>query len=163
MTGDLQPLRDWLAAYPEPDPAQTEYQPGSSTVAADGTRVLRLGWYRYGPAFDALWSALEASGWSDAETARYVVVVREWEAGHGPGGLSPAYVPIMDRFTLRNALRFYQRGERFCDGLWLTAWKKGFFHAAARALLLFDQGEAITPAAAHQGRATAPPARTARR
>ena len=135
MTGDLRPLRDWLAAYPEPDPGAVAYREGSRTTQPDGTQHFTVGWYDYSPAFAAFWEALEASGWNHDETSRYDVVVREWKAWHGPDGIGARFAPIMDRRTLRNVLRFYQRGERFCDGMWATAWRDGFLHAAARALI----------------------------
>lgn len=104
----------------------------------DGVRVFTNGFYDYGPAFDALWSALDAAGWSHKDTGGYLDVVEQWRARQGVARISPEHLFEMDRFTLFNTLRWFQRGERFCDGIWAGAWSGGIFHAGARAMVALN-------------------------
>lgn len=132
---DVAPLRAWLATYPTPAEPVDVVHAGSVEKQADGTETITMDHMPYGDAILALWDALDQAGWAEIDTSDYLAVVDQWRARTGRPTIDSDGFADMDRHTLFNALRWFNRGERFCDGLWASAWKSGQLHAGARAVL----------------------------
>lgn len=136
---DLVPLRAWLAAHPTNEQPAGTMHGGEVTVLPDGTRSTTMPWVAYDPLLDELWTALAAAGWDEVDTRDYLDVVARWRTHTGREVIGLDDLAGMDRVTLFNALRWYNRGERFCDGLWSAAWQDGTLHAGARAVLALGE------------------------
>lgn len=134
MTATLQPLRDWLAAHPDPGEAVASAGGGTLSIVA-GVRQMIMPYPRYTQAMLDFWTALKAAGWDYPETRDYAGVVERWRQEHGVERIGAEHLAGMDRHTLFNLLRWYDRGERFSTGTWAGGWQTGIFHAAARALI----------------------------
>jgi hypothetical protein len=130
VTDELQPL------HPRREETVARTRGGDVTVGADGTRVITTPWPDYTRTIPDFWDALTGvPGWSHGNTQDYLGVVRRWRESEKLDTILPEHLERMDRATLLNFLRWIDRGERFCDGHWSSAFKGGLFHAAARALI----------------------------
>lgn len=126
MSDELRPLREWLAAHP--DPAER-----IATVAGGETVVPHP---IYGRTTKAFWAAMKGvPGWTYQETGGYFDVTHRWLRAAGKRTVTPDDFTRMDRTTVLHFLRWIDRGERFCDGHWAGCLRQGLMHAAARALI----------------------------
>jgi hypothetical protein len=89
-----------------------------------------VGWPDYRPAMDRLWAAFWAAD-AMATPEAYL----EWLARKEPPLQQPEEAATLPRDELVGRLFAIRRGERFCDGHWLSALELGFFLAFARRLL----------------------------
>lgn len=134
VVADLQPLRDWLAKHPDPRETVATVGGGEMSVV-DGVRHMILPYPRYTQAVLDFWNALRAAGWDYPDTLDYAGVVERWRQEHEVAQIRADHLAGMDRHTLFNLLRWYDRSERFSTGTWAGGWQAGIFHAAARALI----------------------------
>ena len=135
MSGDLAPLRAWLAAHPSPDEPVAESRGGAVRIREDETRSVSLPYPHYSATIDTFWAAVEAAGFEVPDTREYAAVVANWQRARKLDTIEPEHIATMDRPTLFAVMRQVQRGERFCDGLWSAEFNHGTFHACARAVL----------------------------
>lgn len=135
MEGDLSALRAWLAAHPSTSEEVVTWQGGDAQMRPDGTRETVMPWPVYTATIADYWTALDAAGWGGVDTRDYMAVTQAWRAANGGEAIDAGQLGRMDRTTLFNTLRSYNRAERFCDGAWASVFGDGRLHAGAQAVL----------------------------
>lgn len=139
MQGRLEALRSALAALPASDAG---YQRRHPYLRQSGPNEFEILGVDYDRRIDDLFATFRDGAFGFAERDReYLSGIKELESTLD-GPLCPGDVARLDRETCLLLVRYFDRQERFCDGLRAGVHKDGLLHSVLERLIELEGGAA---------------------